>query len=92
MQAGEKVNSALKKLGYAAEHKQVADNITAYEITVDAGEEIYFTGMLVQDEEGADFRLLAFVDKLDEDSPLDQLKAVMGLNGELPAGAFCMDP
>jgi len=92
MEAAEKVEAAFKELGFTAESKQVADQIMAYEIAVDPDEDIYLTGMLVTEEEESDFRLLAFVDELDQEKALDQLKAVMGLNGELPAGAYCMDP
>ncbi len=35
---------------------------------------------------------IAYVDEVDEDNTLEQLKLVLVLNGDLPTGAFCLDP
>lgn len=88
----EAVSLALDGLGFKHRHEATADSIEYFEIVIDEGEEIAVSGLLYDNEDGSFFRLLAYIDELSEDKPLEQLSVLMALNGEVPYGAYCMDP
>ena len=78
------------------------DGLALYNIVIDAENDLELTAVMYgsePDEEGVDHedeefyvRLLAYVDELSVDTPLDQLSLLMKLNCELPAGTFCLNP
>ena len=77
------------------------DGLALYNIVIDAENDLELTAVMYgsePDEEGVaedeEFyvRLLAYVDELSVDTPLDQLSLLMKLNCELPNGAYCMNP
>lgn len=82
----------LKKLELKFDHGSVDESMEFFEISLDESEGLNATGLLYEAEEGAAFRLLAYMDDLDEESAMEQLSLLMALNGEIPVGAFCMDP
>jgi hypothetical protein len=86
------ITKLINDLELQFEHGTVDENMEFFEITIDESEGLNVSGLLYEAEEGAAFRLLAYMDELDEDHALDQLSLLMALNGELPIGAFCMDP
>lgn len=92
MKDTEAIKSLLADLGVSFEHGNVDDDMEFFEIVVDEAEDLVVTGLLYEGEEGAAFRMLAPMDRLSDDHPLDQLSLLMALNGELPVGSFCMDP
>jgi hypothetical protein len=78
------------KLPYTSE--QVESDLVSYTIRVDEAENIEVTALVYDTEEGTYLRLMSYVDELDPAAALEQLKVLMTLNGELPVGAYCMDP
>ncbi|GEM_PF-3277765 len=86
------IKDILAELEVQYEHGDVEDDMEFFEIVIDEDEDLVATGLLYESDEGAAFRLLAPMDRLSEDNPVSQLSLLMALNGELPAGAFCMDP
>jgi hypothetical protein len=86
------VNKILQKLELQFEHQQLDDDIAHYTITLDAEEDETVEALLYTTEEGSFFRLFAYVDEVDKEDALQQLKTVLMLNGDLPTGAFCLDP
>jgi hypothetical protein len=92
MQVTETIGDALKQLGFKYEHETIEDGAERFLIMVDESEELEVTGIAYTSDDGTYFRLLAYVDELSEDGAMAQLTTLMALNGELPTGAFCMDP
>lgn len=86
------VMDMLSQLELKYDHGTVDESMEFFEITLDESEGLNVTGLLYEAEEGAAFRLLAYMDDLEEDDALEQLSLLMALNGEIPVGAFCMDP
>jgi hypothetical protein len=86
------IKDILAELEVKYEHGDVEDDMEFFEIVIDEDEDLVATGLLYEGDEGAAFRLLAPMDRLSEDHPVSQLSLLMALNGELPVGAFCMDP
>lgn len=86
------IDALLNELGFAFQHEQIEEDLIHYEITVDAGEELTVTAFLYNSPDGVYLRLQAYVDELSGDDPLRQLSQVLELNGDLPTGAFCLDP
>jgi len=86
------IKDMLSKLELKFDHGSVDESMEFFEIALDESEGLNVTGLLYEAEEGAAFRLLAFMDDLDEQEALEQLSLLMALNGEIPVGAFCMDP
>ncbi len=86
------IDALLNELGFAYEHEQLEEDLIHYEITVDAGEQLTVTAFLYNSPDGVYFRLQAYVDELSGEDPLRQLTQVLALNGDLPTGAFCLDP
>jgi hypothetical protein len=69
------------------------DGLVLYNIVIDADDDLELTAVMYGDaEEGIFVRLLAYVDELSPDDPLEQLSTLMKLNCELPAGTYCMNP
>ncbi|MCH7472762.1 YbjN domain-containing protein [bacterium] len=87
-----KVNAVLDELGFPYSHEHVEENVEGYTITLDAGEDLELDGLLYETEDGAFFRLLAYVDEVSEERRLEQLTLLLALNGEMPTGAYCLDP
>lgn len=92
MQLAATISDALKELGFKFQQETLEDSAERFLIMVDESEELEVTGILYQSDDGTYFRLLAYVDELSEDNALNQLTTLMALNGEIPTGAFCMDP
>ena len=92
MNEATRIDALLSELGFTYEHEQLEDDLIHYEITVDAGEQLTVTGFLYASPDGEYFRLQAYVDELSGEDPLRQLSQVLALNGDLPTGAFCLDP
>ena len=86
------IDAVLGDLGFVFEHEQLEDDLIHYEITVDAGEQLTVSAFLYSSPDGVYFRLQAYVDEVSGDDPLKQLAQVLALNGDLPTGAFCLDP
>jgi hypothetical protein len=86
------VDSVLAKLELKFEHEPVGEDVVHYSITIDEDEDEVVDALLYHTEEGPFLRLYAYVDEVDEDNTLEQLKLVLVLNGDLPTGAFCLDP
>jgi len=80
------------------------DGLALYNIVIDAENDLELTAVMYGGEDGDGeegspgepdeffVRLLAYVDELSVDTPLDQLSLLMKLNCELPTGAYCMNP
>jgi hypothetical protein len=92
MEVAGTIGEALKQLGFKFEQETMEDGAERFLIVVDESEELEVTGVAYLSDDGTYFRLLAYVDELSEDGAIAQLTTLMALNGELPTGAFCMDP
>jgi len=88
----DKIIAMLDELEMKYEQGSVDESMEFFEIALDESEGLNATGLLYETDEGPAFRLLAFMDELDDSNPLEQLSLLMALNGEIPVGAFCMDP
>ena len=86
------ITSALDALKLKYTHEKLEDGFESFTIRMDDSEELEVTGILYDSEEGAAFRLLGYVDELSADQESVQLKTLLALNGDLPTGAFCLDP
>lgn len=86
------IKDILAELEVSYEHGNVDDDMEFFEMILDEDEDMIVTGLLYEGEDGASFRMLAPMDQLSEDQLVNQLSLLMALNGELPVGAFCMDP
>jgi hypothetical protein len=86
------ISAALTELGFKFAHVPIEDGVERFDITIDEAEELEVGAILYQTDEGTFLRLMAYVDELSEDDPLAQLTLLMALNGNVPTGAFCMDP
>lgn len=84
--------SLLGELKLPFEREQVEDDLARFEIKIDESEGLEAIALLYSTEDGEMVRLLSYVDELDSDSPVDQLRLLMTLNGDLPTGSFCLDP
>lgn len=82
----------LGELKMPFEKEQVEPDLTQYVVKVDEAEGIEVICLLYSTEDGEFVRLLSYVDELDSESPVDQLRLLMALNGDLPTGSFCLDP
>ena len=92
MNETENIIAALNELGYTFNQLQVDEDAVRFDITVDPGEELGVVGLLYRINGEWGFRLMAHIDELDKEQPLAQLKNVMSLNGDIPLGAYCLDP
>jgi hypothetical protein len=88
----ETIAEALKTLGYKYAQQALEDGTEQYTITVDESEQLEVTGFLYHTDDGSYFRLMGYVDELSEDGTVPQLSLLLALNGDIPTGAFCMDP
>jgi len=91
-QATANINAMLEELKLRFSLEQVEPDLIRYDIQLEDVEDLQVTGLLYQTDGGTGFRLMCYIDDLSEDQALAQLKLLMALNGELPMGAFCMDP
>jgi hypothetical protein len=82
----------LAELKLPFEREQVEDDLVRYEIKIDEAEGLEAIALLYSTEDGEMVRLLSYVDELDSESPVDQLRLLLTLNGDLPTGSFCLDP
>jgi hypothetical protein len=78
------------KLPFTSE--QVESDLTQYVIKVDESEGIEAIALVYKNDDGEFVRLLGYVDELDSESPTEQLRMLLALNGDLPTGAYCLDP
>ena len=92
MKPMERVTGALESLGLKHRTEKAEDGIDIFDIIIDEGDDIAVTGLLYQNDDGDFFRLLAYIDELSTEKPMEQLSILMALNGEVPYGAYCMDP
>jgi len=92
MEPIKRVTSALEEIGLKHRHEETEEKIEFFEIIIDESEDVAVTGLLYTNDDGSFFRLLAYIDELSPDAPLEQLSLLMALNGEVPYGAYCMDP
>jgi hypothetical protein len=86
------ITAALDALQLKYTHEKLEDGFESFTIRIDDTEEIEVTGILYDGEEGGAFRLLGYVDELNAEQETLQLKTLLALNGDLPTGAFCLDP
>jgi hypothetical protein len=86
------ITAALDALKLKYAHEKVEDGFDNFTITLDDAEGIEVTGLLYDGEDGSAFRLLGYVDELSQEQEAVQLKTLLALNGDLPTGAFCLDP
>jgi hypothetical protein len=87
------VIKALDALKLKYQRETMEDGFERFDITIDDAEHLEATGILYQpDGEDAAFRLLGYVDEIAADKEVEQLRALLALNGDLPTGAFCLDP
>ena len=83
----------LRQLELSWSDTEGEDGLVLYNIPIDPENDMEITVVLYGDgEEGYFARLLAYVDELSVEDPLDQLSTLMKLNCELPAGTYCMNP
>ena len=82
----------LAELKLPFEREQVEDDLVRFEIKLDEAEGLEAIALVYKTEDGEMVRLLSYVDELDSDAPVDQLRLLMTLNGDLPTGSFCLDP
>ena len=88
-----KFEELLQQLELSWSDSEGEDGLHLYNIEIDPENELELTAVMYGDEEDGWFvRLLAYVDELSMDQPLDQLSMLMKLNCELPAGTYCMNP
>jgi hypothetical protein len=86
------VIDALNELGYSFKQVPVEDDAVRFDITVDQGEDLGVVALLYRVNGEAGLRLMAYVDEVSKDEPLEHLRDVLALNGDLPLGAYCLDP
>ncbi|MBN2080793.1 hypothetical protein JW859_01165 [bacterium] len=92
MNKSQQIREMLEALSLNYEHNVLDEHMESFDIILDEAEDLVATGLLYETDEGEAFRLLAYMDHLDEDNALEQLSLLMAINGELPLGAYCMDP
>jgi hypothetical protein len=88
----EQIEATLAQLKLRAERSRLEPDLVRFDIKVDESEDLEVAGMLYSTEDGTYFRLMGYVDEMDEAGAVDQLKLLLALNGDLPMGCFCMDP
>jgi hypothetical protein len=88
----EVVEAALAQLKLNHERSQLEPDLIRFDIKVDESEDLEVAGMLFRTEDGVYFRLMGYVDEMDDANAIEQLKMLLALNGELPMGCYCMDP
>lgn len=86
------VNAALGELGLRFSTELVEPEVYHYTIKLDESEDLEIEGILYMAEAEAFLRLMVFADDLSETQADSQMRLLLALNGELPGGAFCMDP
>lgn len=86
-----RVESVLKELGLKYSAAGEEDGVLRYQITMDEADNIGVEGLLYDAEEGVFFRLLAYVDEVQEGRELEQMGLLLTLNMDIPTGAFCLD-
>ncbi|MEZ5338552.1 MAG: type III secretion system chaperone [bacterium] len=88
-----KMEELLRQLELSWSDSEDEGGFVLYNVVLDQENELELTAVLYGTEEDGYFlRLLAYVDELSVDEPLDQLTMLMKLNCELPAGTFCLNP
>jgi hypothetical protein len=87
-----KLETVLQGMQLKFERQEVTEDIMAYALQVNPEEDEIVDALLYENEDGQYLRLVSYVDELDEDHALDQLTKLMTLNGEIPTGAYCLDP
>lgn len=92
MEAAATLEALLGELGVSFRKEEQEEGVTRYDISPDESDGEIFTGILYPTDAGHFLRLMAYIDELAPDRQLEMLKELMALNGELPTGAFCMDP
>ena len=84
--------SLLGELKLPFTREEVEADLTRFEVKLDEAEGLEAIALVYGTEDGEMVRLLSYVGELDPDAPLDQLRLLLTLNGDLPTGSFCLDP
>jgi hypothetical protein len=84
--------SLLGELKLPFTREEVVPELVRFEIQVDEAEGLGAVALVYSSEDGQFVRMLSYVDELDSDAPIDQLRLLMTLNADLPTGSFCLDP
>ena len=85
------VTDALTALELKYVHESVEEGVERFAITIDETEHVEATGLLYDSPEGAVFRLMGYVDEVQPDDELEQLRTLLTINVDLVTGAFCLD-
>jgi hypothetical protein len=85
------VTDALDALELKYGHEAVEDGVVRFDIVVDEAEHVEATGLLYDSPEGAVFRLMGYVDEVQPEDELDQLRTLLAINIDLVTGAYCLD-
>lgn len=86
------VNAALDELGLRYSSELAEPELYHYGIKFDESEDLEIDAVLYLADGEPFLRLMAYADDLSETQSDSQMRLLLALNGELPAGAFCMDP
>jgi hypothetical protein len=85
-------DALLGELKLPFEREQIEPELVRYQLRIDEAEGIEAIALLYSTEDGQYVRLLSYVDELNSDEPVEQLKLLLTLNGDLPTGSYCLDP
>jgi hypothetical protein len=92
MEAAAAFEALLQELSISFNKEDQEEGILRYEVYPEDADGEGFTGILYHTDEGHYLRLMAYVGELPLEDQLPMLKELLAMNGELPAGAYCMDP
>jgi hypothetical protein len=92
MEPAAALEALLTELSVSFKKEEEEEGILRWEISPDDADGEVFTGILYPTDEGHYLRLMAYVGELPMEDSLPMLKELLAMNGELPAGAYCMDP
>ncbi len=92
MDAAAVLEGLLSELGTSFQKEEQEEGVIRYDISPDTTDGEVLTGILYPTEAGHFLRLMVYIDELQQENALTMLKELMAMNGELPTGAYCMDP
>jgi hypothetical protein len=85
------ITAVLDELQLKYEHKPVEEGVESFLITIDEAEHIEATGLLYDSPEGSVFRLMGYVDDVQPDDELEQLRCLLTINVDMVTGSYCLD-
>ncbi|MCC7478555.1 hypothetical protein IT575_08870 [bacterium] len=92
MDAALALEALLGELAVSFQKEEQEEGVIRYDLSPDSADGEMLTGILYPTEAGHYLRLMVYIDELQQDGALVMLKELMAMNGELPTGAYCMDP